>query len=168
MNKENYVAVKTSVGLTERKMMPNIVMQGGKWGPLKSSNSMDKIGKECKIKGKILIQMRESKKFAPCLLGISECGKNSLELNRMINPKIWAKKLRYHTPNENGKSKCHIIHVGKSKESLDLKVHGFPADTYLGDIISALENTTLNRAANSLGTWEPGSHEMYNLKQILW
>ena len=24
------------------------------------------------------------------------------------------------------------------------------------------------RAANSLGTWEPGSHEMYKLKRIFW
>ena len=121
MNKENHVAVKTSVGLTERKMMPNIVMQGGKWGPLKCSNSMDKIGKECKLKGKNLYSYKGKVKIMPLamiddLLGISECGENSLELNRMINSKIEAKKLRFHTPDENGKSKCHIIHVGKSKE----------------------------------------------------
>ena len=24
------------------------------------------------------------------------------------------------------------------------------------------------RAANSLGTWEPGSHEMFKLKRIFW
>ena len=59
------------------------------------------------------------------LLGINECGEKSLELNRMINAKIEAKKLRFHTPDEKGKSKCHIIHVGKKKDCLELKVHGF-------------------------------------------
>ena len=35
--KDNYVAVNTAVGLTERVNLKNIVMQGGKWGPLKCS-----------------------------------------------------------------------------------------------------------------------------------
>ena len=35
LNKENYVAVKTAVGLTERAMIPTVVMQEGRWGPLK-------------------------------------------------------------------------------------------------------------------------------------
>jgi hypothetical protein len=47
VNTENYVAVNTSVGQTDRVNMKNIVMQGGKWGPLQCSNSMDKIGKKC-------------------------------------------------------------------------------------------------------------------------
>jgi hypothetical protein len=38
VNTENYVAVNTSVGQTNRVNMKNIVMQGGKWGP---------IGKKC-------------------------------------------------------------------------------------------------------------------------
>ena len=47
--------------------------------------------------------------------------------------------MRFHTPDEKGKSKCH---VGKQKtECADAKVHGFSlekvkSDTYLGDIIS--------------------------------
>ena len=50
-NTENFVAVNTAVGQTERVNMRNIVMQGGKWGPLQCSNSMDKIGKKCVEKG---------------------------------------------------------------------------------------------------------------------
>ena len=34
VNRENYVAVNTSVGQTDRVNIQNIVMQGGKWGPL--------------------------------------------------------------------------------------------------------------------------------------
>ena len=146
MNKENYVAVKTAVGITTRKMMPKIMMQGGKWGPLKCSNTMDIIGKECVKKGKNLYKYKEKVNIMPLamienLLGINECGEKSLELNRMINTKIEAKKMRFHTPDEKGKSKCHTIHVGRKKDCLDLKVHGFQVekvsnDTYLGDIIS--------------------------------
>ena len=47
INQDNYVAVNTVVGQTERVNMKNIVMQGGKWGPLKCSNTMDIIGKKC-------------------------------------------------------------------------------------------------------------------------
>jgi hypothetical protein len=54
MNKENYVAVNTAVGLTERVMLPSVVMQGGKWGPLKCSNTMDKIGGKCMEMGEHL------------------------------------------------------------------------------------------------------------------
>ena len=65
MNKENYVAVKTSVGLTERVMLPSIVMQGGKWGPLKCSNTMDKIGKKCMEKGEHLYTYKGQVKVMP-------------------------------------------------------------------------------------------------------
>ena len=53
------------------------------------------------------------------------------------------KKLRFHTPDENGKSKCHVMHVGKTNAScIELKVHGttmqhVQLDTYLGDVIAS-------------------------------
>ena len=52
------------------------------------------------------------------------------------------KKLKFHVPDEQGKSKCHKIHVGgNTKFCPKLKVHGtemesVDEDTYLGDIIS--------------------------------
>ena len=49
-NKTNMVAVKTAVGLTRRINLPHIVQQGGTWGPLLCSNSIDKIGKKCQEK----------------------------------------------------------------------------------------------------------------------
>ena len=54
MNVKNKVAVKTPFGLTHRIDMPKIVLQGGKWGPLKCSNSMDKIGKKSLSSGQHL------------------------------------------------------------------------------------------------------------------
>ena len=46
-SKVNLVAVKTAVGLTERKDFPSIVQQGGTWGSLLCANTIEKIGREC-------------------------------------------------------------------------------------------------------------------------
>ena len=53
-NKHNQVAINTAVGLTERVDIPCIVMQGGKWGPIHCSNSLDKVGKRCYDRGQPL------------------------------------------------------------------------------------------------------------------
>ena len=162
MNKENYVA---SVGLTERVMLPSIVMQGGKWGPLKCSNTMDKIGKKCVEKGENLYTYKGQVKVMPLamvddLLGIARCGDKSFNLNTVINSKIEMKKLKFHTPDVNGKSKCHTMHVGKCATGCpSQKVHGckmerVSSDTYLGDIVSDDGKNKLNiesRVAKGLG-----------------
>ena len=46
-NRHNKVAINTAVGQTKRVEIPCIVMQGGTWGPIKCSNSIDTIGKKC-------------------------------------------------------------------------------------------------------------------------
>ena len=52
------------------------------------------------------------------------------------------KRLRFHTPDENGKTKCHVMHVGKQNSPCHkLLVHGttmqqVDSDDYLGDVIS--------------------------------
>jgi hypothetical protein len=77
------------------------------------------------------------------ILGIGLCGNKSIALNTFINTHIEMKKLKFHTPNTTGKSKCHKLHVGKSNTLCpELRVHGSPmecvqSDTYLGDVISA-------------------------------
>ena len=43
MNQDNYVAVNTAVGQTERVNLKNIVMQEGKWDPLKSFNTSGQV-----------------------------------------------------------------------------------------------------------------------------
>ena len=71
-------------------------------------------------------------------------------MNTFINTNIELKKLEFHTPGPDGKTKCHMMHVGK-KNSLcpDLQVHGtmmqkVTHDTYLGDVIAADGSNTLN------------------------
>ena len=165
VNTENYVAVNTSVGQTERVKMDNIVMQGGKWGPLQCSNSMDKIGKKCVEQGENLYTYKGLVKVMPLamvddLLAMAKCGLQSTNLNIKINNEIEFKKLKFHTPNAQGKSKCHTMHIGKKRsECPELKVHGYTmeqvsSDTYLGDIISSDGKNKLNiesRVAKGLG-----------------
>ena len=47
-NQTNLVAVKTAAGMTERENLPNIVQQGGTWGSMLCSNTVDSIGKKCR------------------------------------------------------------------------------------------------------------------------
>ena len=84
------------------------------------------------------------------LLGIAKCGEHSVDLNTTINSRIKIKKLQFHTPDANGKSKCHTIHIGKNTTKCPmLKVHGHQmekvsSDTYLGDGISSDRKNKLN------------------------
>ena len=77
------------------------------------------------------------------ILTMARCGTASLSLNAFVNTQIETKKLKFHTPDLHGKSKCHFIHVGvKSRQCPNLQVHGtkvekVESDTYLGDTISS-------------------------------
>ena len=53
-NAENFVAVQTPVGITERVPIKKIVMQGEVTGPGQCSNQIDTFGKECINESKLL------------------------------------------------------------------------------------------------------------------
>ena len=155
LNKVNMVAVKTGVGLTDRVNIPAVVQQGGTWGPILCSNSIDKIGKKCRDKGQNYYLYKNAARIFPLafvddLSGISKCGNHSLSLNTYINTQIELKKLRFHTADARGKSKCHKLHIGKEKRECPvLKVHGTQIqevkdDRYLGDILSCDGKNTKN------------------------
>ena len=140
-NKVNMIAVKTAVGLTDRINIPSVVQQGGTWGPLLCSNSIDVIGKKCRDRGQHFYLYKKTVKILPLafiddLNGIAKCGSQSLSLNSFINTQIELKKLRF------GENKCHKLHIGKdAHECPALKVHGramqeVKDDKYLGDILS--------------------------------
>ena len=164
-NQKNQVAVNTAVGLTERITIPNLVQQGGTWGPGLCSNSIDMLGRKSeaqrlhnymyKKKSKVLI-------FSMCddLNGVARCGIESVALNSFINTQIELKKLRFHVPDKKGKSKCNKIHIGRNEDKCSvLKVHetemkSVECDTYLGDIISKDGKNTRNiqnRIAKGVG-----------------
>ena len=146
-NKDNMVAVNTAVGLTDRINIPTVVQQGGNWGPILCSNSIDTIGKKCRDRGQLSYLYKNAVKILPLgfvddLNGIAKCGNQSLSLNTFINTQIELKKLRFHTTDAKGKSKCHKLHIGReTRDCPALKVHGTEMqqvkdDKYLGDILS--------------------------------
>ena len=154
-NQKNMVAINTAVGLTERTNIPNIVQQGGTWGPGLCSNSIDNLGKKCQEQGIHNYMYKKKSKvliFAMCddLNGVARCGIDSVALNTFINTQIELKKLRFHIPDRKGKSKCHKIHVGRKHDMCSvLQVHGtvmesVEYDTYLGDILSSDGRNTRN------------------------
>ena len=164
-SRENYVSVKTTVGLTPRVNMPRIVMQGGSWGPMQCSNSIDKLGKDCETSREHLYSYKNLVNV-PILsmvddtLAFSTCGQDSLSLNTYINTHMELKKLEFHTPDSEGKTKCHKLHVGRQNSLCpDLKVHNtlmkpVLEDTYLGDVVRADGKNSSNiqaRVSKGLG-----------------
>ena len=148
INKKNKVAVNTAGGQTERIDVNKIVTQGGTWGSLLCSNHIDSLGRECRKRGENIYLYKNQVEVLPLamvddLVGIAKCGHNSLDLNTFINTQIELKKLQFHTPDEKGKSKCNVMHVGKDTGICPkLEVHGtkmqkITQDTYLGDIVSS-------------------------------
>ena len=119
VNKENKVAVNTPIGQTERFQVDKVVTQGGTWGSLLCSNHIDGLGRRCRDTGEHVYIYKKQVEILPLamvddLLGVAECGHDSLAMNTFINTQIEMKKLQFHTPDDNGKSKCNVMHVGKS------------------------------------------------------
>ena len=84
--------------------------------PFKCCNTMDKVGKKCVEKGEHLYSYKGRVSVMPLavvddLLGIAKCGEQSVDNNTTINSGIEMKKLKFHTPDARGKSKCHTIHI---------------------------------------------------------
>ena len=113
-NKKNQVAVKTPVGLTQREMVEEIVLQGEVFGPLQCSVQVDTFGKECLAQSKHLYSYRNCVGIPPLamiddLLAVSECGVETVKTNAYLNAKTNVKKLQF------GGQKCHKLHVGKNQ-----------------------------------------------------
>ena len=111
-NAENHVAVKTPAGITKRKVIKKIVMQGEVTGPGQCSNQIDTFGKECLEETKLLYKYKDDLGVPPLgmvddVLAISKCGVDSVIMNAFLNQKTSIKKLQF------GPEKCHQLHVGK-------------------------------------------------------
>ena len=129
-NQDNLVAVNTAVGLTDRVNIKNIVQQGGTWGSLLCSNSIDSVCRKASSRSEhIYFYKNKAPVFilgmVDDILGVSKCGSKSEDMNNFINTQIEMKKLSFHTPDINGKSKCKVLHIGKLPTcSSDPRVHG--------------------------------------------
>ena len=154
LSKDNLVAINTAVGQTERINIPEFTAQGGTWGPMLCSNSIDKVGKYSEENGQFFLYKKIARiiplAMVDDLLAVRSCGFDSTETNVTINTMIELKKLQFHIPDENKKSKCHFLHIGKeNKYCPGMKVHGIKAGrveeaVYLGDILRQDGKNTSN------------------------
>ena len=115
-NKTNQVAVKTPFGLTNRKSVERIVMQGEVFGPLQCSVQVDTLAKECIDENKFLYLYKNEVSVPPLsmiddLVCVAESGVAAVEVNSYINTKTAIKKLQF------GAKKCHQMSV-KEKEHI--------------------------------------------------
>ena len=139
MNSMNQVAVKTPFGITERKPVEKIVLQGEVFGPLQCSVSIDTFGKECMDEEKHLYMYRVVVGVPPLAMVDdvacpAVCGVDSVEVTAFINSKTNTKKLQF------GVEKCHQLHVG-NKESLcpDLQINNWGIEKK-SEIMTGFEN----------------------------
>ena len=79
---------------------------------------IDTLGRKCRDTGEHMYIYKKHVEVMPLalvddLIGVTACGHDSLAMNTFINTQIELKKLEFHTPDEKGKSKCNVMHVGK-------------------------------------------------------
>ena len=129
LSKENLVAINTAVGQTERVRIPEVAAKGGTWGPMLCSNTIDTVATFLRASGQFYLY-KNIARISPLamvddLLAVRTCGFESLETNVTINTMIEIKKLQFHIPEKDKKSKCHFMHVGKPSVCCPgMKVHG--------------------------------------------
>ena len=89
MSRRNMVAINTAVGQTERVNIPEITAQGGTWGPLLCSNSIDTVGKFSEQSGQFYLYKNIARviplAMVDDLLAVRKCGFDSIETNTTIN-----------------------------------------------------------------------------------
>ena len=88
-SKTNSVAINTAVGQRERTIIPDIVTQGGTWGPMMCSNSIDTIGRFCQDNG-LIYKYKNASRIIPLamvddLLTISPCGVETIAMSSTVN-----------------------------------------------------------------------------------
>ena len=164
MNREVDIFIKTPVGDTEVFTLEKIEQQGTVLAPLKCSNQMDTIPRECLRDQIEMFKYRKAVTIPP--LGmiddigtIAQCGPQSVILNAVINAKINMKKMEFN------QSKCVKLHVSKeerkdcSKSEANVKnvkcvflevqeaeMRIAEKEKYIGDIISSNGSNDANIA----------------------
>ena len=142
-NELTKVAINTPFGVTDRDEFRNLVQQGGGWGGILCSNTVDTLEKKSpsNTKGNNCHPKPSTKSSPesyspnttkylykgimpiPMLAYIDDinkvvkCGENSLESNTFITKQIEMKRLNFNVGNEKKKSKCQKLHVRKNKEN---------------------------------------------------
>ena len=115
-NREIHMSVNTPGGLTERQTLKNLVLQGDTWGSILASVQVDSIGKNIEkaglgylYKGKLSVSLLG---LVDDMIGISEAGYKSHQLNAIMNVRTAEKRLQF------GVTKCKSMLVGKNQEQV--------------------------------------------------
>ena len=143
------IAVKTPFGLSDRENIQNVIMQGGVFGSIMCTTSIDNLAKEVYNRPELLYKYKGVANVPPLLmvddiLTISKCSATASALNVTVNDFIESKKLKLNH------KKCSVIHVGKKTGTCpDIKVHGETmhreeSTDYLGDLFHASGKSKFN------------------------
>ena len=149
MNSRANIAVRTPVGITERREIKNSILQGDVFGPLTCSVQIDEFGRECIEEDQYMYYYRDKVGIPPLsqtddTVCISICGFQSTMVNAFINHKTSFKKLQF------GTEKCIKMHIGRVKEDFkckDLYVDGWKIEE-THDIQSGEDITIENNIGN--------------------
>ena len=147
------IAIKTSIGITERVNITNLIMQGTVFGSLICTAVMDKLARIFyndsqlfyKYKGTVDVPVLG---MVDDVLNVASCSEQVVLSNCTINSFIEHNKLKLAA------KKCSRVHVGKKIDSCyDIKVHEEKmkdslSEKYLGDYFSSdgkIDNTIHDR-----------------------
>ena len=115
INRKHRVAVKTSLGITERFVLNEKVLQGDVFGTVQASTQIDKFANLCLEDQKHIYMYRDLITIAPLamcddLLMISECGFETELAVAYLNSQANFHLLQF------GISKCSKLHIGKTRQ----------------------------------------------------
>ena len=113
-NSEVHMAVKTPAGLTDRQIIRNTVLQGDTWGSILASAQVDSIGQECMKAGHFYLYKNKLPVgflgLVDDIVGITEAGYKTQQLNTLINLKTAEKSLQF------GVNKCKSMLISKNDQ----------------------------------------------------
>ena len=101
-SKSGNIAVKCSSGVSERKDIHNVLMQGTVWAGMQCDSNYGKLGKIVYQNPGIIDKYR-----GKVVLTVSTCGTTSIAMNSLVNYFMTSKKIQLN------KTKCANIHVGR-------------------------------------------------------
>jgi hypothetical protein len=107
------MAVNTPNGISDRKDIENVVLQGDTFGSILASVQVDSIGKEVmetdfsyRYKDVLAIGMLG---LVDDIIGVTNAGYKAHQLNALLNVKTTEKRLQF------GPTKCKSIHAGQQE-----------------------------------------------------
>ena len=132
------IAIKTSIGITERVNITNLIMQGTVFGSLICTAVMDKLARIFYNDSQLLYKYKGTVDvpvlgMVDDVLNVASCSEQAVISNSTINSLIEHNKIKLAA------SKCSRVHLGKKKdERYDIKVHeenmkDSISEKYLGD-----------------------------------